>query len=43
MNRSTILALLIILAVVLCGGWKSVRNAFGREAVRTIYHQITKP
>ena len=42
MNRSTIVALLILLAVVLCGGWKSVRNAFGREAVHQLYHQITK-
>lgn len=32
------LALLILLAVIALGGWKSVRNSFGREAV----HQITR-
>jgi len=33
MNKSTLIALLLILAVILLGGWKQVRGSFAREEV----------
>lgn len=42
MNRPLLISLLILLAVLACGGWRQVRGSFAREAVHQVMRSVLK-